>query len=206
MTHFRKLNFPKTFQKENLPVEWFSFNGGYKVFSFTQVLHEELLTFLKSFPLEPYYVAVFCHGQKTKTDHKIHSDITYDEITKEWKPIPFGVTYELPDTVSTWHWWDMKDAEECLPFSSNDEKRPERFKKLNGIHFGERSRYGPLEDSIVLETTEISGPTLVRTDIPHSITYSNPNRIRLAFSLRFKNDFKNWNEVVNFFQTYSYII
>lgn len=205
MSNFRKLNFPKKFQKENLPAEWFNFTGGYKVFPFDQILDKALLIFLESFPLQPNYIAVFCHGQQSKTDHKIHSDIIYNESNKKWEPIPFGITYELSDTVSTWHWWNMQNAEKCFPFSSNDEKRPDRFKKLNGIHFGERSRYGPLEDSEIIESTEIVGPTLVRTDIPHSVTYYNPNRIRLAFSLRFKNQFKNWGEVIDFFQSHSYL-
>lgn len=205
MNNFRKLKFPKKFQKENLPREWFVFNGGYKIFPFDKVLDNELLEFLKNFPLKPDYVAVFCHGQQFKNNHKIHSDIIYDEISKTWQSIPFGITYELDDTLSTWHWWDMKCAKQFLPFSDNDEKRPERFKKLNGIHYGERGHYGPLEDSLVIETAEIFGPTLVRTDIPHSITYFNPNRIRLAFSLRFKNQFKQWDEVVDFFEKYSFL-
>lgn len=202
--YHRKLRFPRKFLKENLSPKLFDFSGAYDLFPFTTVLDDELLKFLENFPLEPDFVAVFNNkNQHGPIENRmIHSDIFFDR-NKKWSDILFGVHYELEDTESQFHWWDMKDAEKVFPDSSNDNNRHPRFKRLNGIHYGSRGHLGKLHDSEIIETAEIIGPTLVRTDIPHCVTYQNPNRTRLAFSLRFRSDLKNWDEILDCFKNYT---
>lgn len=204
MTNFHlPLNFPRRFLKEHIPVNFFNFTGSYDLFSFSEVLHDELLSFLKDFPLSPDFVAVFSNkNQRGLLENRmIHSDITLDK-TGEWKDVFFGIHYELEDTVSQFHWWDTKDIEKIYPDATKDNSRQLRFRKLNGIHYGRRGHLGKFQNSEIIESLEIKGPTLVRTDIPHCVTYYNPNRTRLAFSLRFKSDLKNWQEAVDFFKPF----
>ena len=200
--YHQKLRFPKKFLKENLAPRLFDFPGAYNLYPFTTVLDDELLEFLVSFPLEPDFVAVFNNkNQHGPIENRmIHSDIFLDR-DKKWKDILFGIHYELEDTRSQFHWWDMKDAEKIFP---NDDIKHLRFKRLNGIHYGRRGHLGKLKNSLLLESTEITGPTLVRTDIPHCVSYLNFKRNRLAFSLRFKYNFQNWNEVLDFFKDYAF--
>lgn len=202
-TYYRPLKFPKKFLRENIPPGLFDFSGAYDLFPFQLVLDEELLEFLSGFPLEPDFVAVFNNKnqQGSIESRMIHSDIFFDR-DKKWKSIFFGVHYELEDTQSRFHWWDMLDAEQIYPDPANERKRHPRFDRLNGIHYGIRGRQGTFQNSILLDSVDVNGPMLVRTDIPHSVSYHNPNRTRLAFSLRFKTNFQSWDEVSNFFQDY----
>jgi len=203
-TYYRSLKFPKKFLRENIPLGLLDFPGAYDLFPFRLVLDKELLEFLECFPLEPDFVAVFNNKnqQSTIENRMIHSDIFFDK-DKKWKSAFFGIHYELEDTQSRFHWWDMRDAEKIYPDSANDHNRHPRFDRLNGIHYGIRGRLGTFQNSILLDSVEVNGPMLVRTDIPHSVSYQNPNRTRLAFSLRFKTNFQSWQEVLDFFEDYA---
>jgi hypothetical protein len=200
---YQRLNFPRNFLKEGLSLSIFDFDGVYALYPFSTVLSEDLLSFLKDFPLEQDFVAVFNSKNKQSglENRMIHSDISLDK-SGHWKDLLFGVHYELEDTVGYFHWWDMKDAEKIYPDSDKDQIRSQKFKRLNGIHYGMRGHFGKLENSEIIETAQITGPTLVRTDVPHCVTYRNPNRNRMSFSLRFQSKFQTWQEVRDFFKPF----
>lgn len=201
MINYRKLNFPKKFLKPGLSDDSFNFTSSYEIYPFSQILCDELLEFLREFPLEPNFAVFFSNRDKTSSveSRLIHTDIT--RINGKWKKMIFGIHYELEDTCSEFCWWDVGNSKECYP-DDQDSRKFFKFQKLNGIHYENRGQLGKNNDTILLESTKIIGPTLVRTDVPHSVIYDNPNRNRVAVSLRFKENFKDWSEVLDFFKIY----
>lgn len=201
MKNYRRLNLPETFLKENLSPSIFNFQEGYNLYSFSDLLSPEVIKCLKKLSLEENYVAVFTNNNKeTSIDKRmIHSDIMLNDQNK-WQDIICGIHYEFHDTDSNFLWWDMKDVEKIFPISENDNTRSLKFRRLNGIHYQKRGFYGIPNACEMIESVNIQGPTLVRTDIPHTVLYKNLNRNRFSFSLRFKETFKSWEEALEIFK------
>ena len=53
-----------------------------------------------------------------------------------------------------------------------------------------------------IERTEIKGPCLVRTDIPHNVVNYDTENIRWCLSLRFPGPVNSWDSAVEFFKPY----
>lgn len=125
----------------------------------------------------------------------IHSDVTY--VDGEWKPIYYGINYELTNTTSELSWWETTD-EALLP------KIPEVITiddTLRGIHYGKRNNMDPIGGNYKrLDSVAIKGPTLVNTNLPHSVDYSGQAEIRWGLSIRLKNQYNNWENSVNAFK------
>jgi hypothetical protein len=59
-----------------------------------------------------------------------------------------------------------------------------------------------LDEVREIERAEFSGPTLVRTDIPHRVVNYDRENARWCISLRAQKRFKDWETVVEFFRPY----
>jgi hypothetical protein len=203
MKNYRRLSLPKIFLKEDISPHIFNFKGGYNLYPFSEILNHSLLNSLKKIPLEEDYVAVFTNNNKeTSIDKRmIHSDIKLGEDNR-WKEIICGIHYELLDSESEFLWYDMKQVPEILPLSEKDNTRELKFKRLNGIHFDKRGSFGVPKTCELLESVKIEGPLLVRTNVPHTVLYKNPNRNRYSFSLRFKETYNSWEEALEIFKPF----
>lgn len=201
MKYHRRLNLPRNFLKENLSPSIFNFQGGYNLYPFSDVLSQQVIECLKQIPLEEDYVAVFTNNNKeTSIDKRmIHSDIRLNNQNK-WQDIICGIHYEFDDTDSVFSWWDMKNVKKIFPISEKDDRREIKFQRLNGIHFVKRGFYGIPNTCEMIESVNIKGSVLVRTDTPHTVIYKNLNRNRFSFSLRFKETFKSWEEALEMFK------
>jgi hypothetical protein len=201
MIHYRRLDLPRNFLKNDLAPSIFDFKGGYNLYSFSEVLSQEVIECLKKIPLQENYVAVFTNNNKETTVDKrmIHSDIMLN-TQREWQDIICGIHYEFDDTDSVFSWWNMKSVKKIFPISEKDDKREIKFQRLNGIHFEKRGSLGIPNTCELIESVNIDGPMLVRTDIPHTVVYKNLNRNRYSFSLRFKENYSNWNEALEIFK------
>jgi len=102
--------------------------------------------------------------------------------------------------------WDLTDAESIMEWYSSDEKEiwPKVVESdqpylLSGIHYG---FLGNKDTSSMhlLESTKITVPTLVRTDVPHQIKNLD-NKDRWCLSIRFTINY-TWVEIVKILTQY----
>jgi hypothetical protein len=164
------------------------------------VLSSDILNFFNNINIDPKFVVVFA-----KNDHQgvaerrwIHSDVYLSEDRK-WEPITCGINWEVSDNISSeFSWYDMSELPECYP-SLENENCP-----FNGIHYIKPRNAGVPSNAKLLCKTKIIGPTLIRTDIPHLVTFK-PKQIlednlRISFSIRFEETWSNWEECLKAFQ------
>lgn len=165
------------------------------------ILKSSILKEFVNIGLDPYFVVIFNWEDTGPFEDKvIHSDINYNELTKTWENVSFGVNWDVRG-AGKFHWFDIPiDVKKIFPaegtFSNN-----RVLKLLNGIHYGHRSKSGIDKGYILTDTAETSQPMLVRTDIPHFVTYDSP---RTCISLRFRNSINiNWEEIYYQFDSIS---
>jgi len=141
------------------------------------VLSNLAVDFFKSHHLRPKFIVVFNSPHKdlqassTLANRIVHKDITLDEHG-QWKPLRCGLNWEAnPSTQCEWHWYDMSVLPEVYPPSIPNDFI---FRQLSGIHYGAYQQKGIPPDAILLEKIKITGPTLVRVDVPHGLIYHTP--------------------------------
>ena len=74
------------------------------------------------------------------------------------------------------------------------EEQPKEITLLNGVHYGLRGYYGTFPGIKKIDQVSIDTPILVRTDIPHSVTYETTSGIRCGISIRFKESIEQWDK------------
>jgi hypothetical protein len=171
--------------------------GGYNIYD-DRVLSEEVIDAFSQIGLKVKFVAVFSRNdsQSKIPDRLIHADCTLAEDGKTWKKVYAGVNWELHENENEFSWWDMSAIKECWPA----EILPKKYDSLNGIHYGKRGQLGLDPKAVCLEKAIVSGPTLVRTDIPHMVLYQSGPAKRASISVRFDPDFNSWEEAVEAFK------
>jgi hypothetical protein len=79
---------------------------------------------------------------------------------------------------------------------------PNKFKILGGIHYEDRFRLGIPDSAVTLDETLMTydtGPTQVRTNVPHMTVYRSKLLPRVGVSVRFdESDFDTWEDVTAF--------
>jgi len=203
-TYYKKLNLPANPLKDSRAVSQMSITGVYDIVEPHAILTDEILSIFDSLELRVKMVALFgrMDGTSTKHDRLIHADLYKNNAdVRGWSKLVAGVNWEIEGSHNVFYWYDMSKLDEHWPpvVGSGTSK----YDLLNGIHYGQRGNHGVYpEQAVVLEHTTIDGPTLVRTDIPHSTLYHNPNTYRVGVSVRFfEEDFDhNWETVLAKFQ------
>lgn len=203
MSYFKKLNLPANPLKNSKEISQRNITGGYNIV-LPDVLTDEVLDVFASLGLRPKMVVLF--GKNVKEvkpeDRMIHSDVALDKTTEsQWRRLVAGVNWEIEGSYNDFFWYDMAEIKECWPnevLSSGS-----KFIYLNGIHYGKRFKMGIPDNIKILDKTTIDGPTLVRTDIPHSTLYNNPSTTRVGVSVRFfEEDFDHsWDNALEKFSS-----
>lgn len=212
MINYRKLNLPQIPVKNPEELTTRILTGGYNLTKPRDVLTDEVMDIFHQHGLKPSFVALFGRNDKSGQveSRMIHADLQASKpITAEslqnpellgWKKLLFGINWEILGSSNTFSWWDMSAVKECWP---NEPMTAAgiKFTYLNGIHYGRRGQLGIPEGAIKIEETDITGPTLVRTEIPHMTLFHNPNVNRVGISVRFdERQFNSWNDVTEFFK------
>jgi hypothetical protein len=165
----------------------------------SDILTDEVIQSLSKTGLDLDFVVIFRTYNLSGdiNERMIHSDITWH---KGWKDASFGVNWEIgldKDNV-TFQWWDMTNCQSFYPLNSM--KDDPIFSKLSGIHYEKRRNFGVPEQAKLLEEVPVTGPSLVRTDVPHSVIFKSRNRMSL--SVRFKQ-LITWTDAVEAFKSIS---
>lgn len=170
---------------------------GYQLLYPSDILSEYALKrIVELVGLPPIFVAIFTRQDITAshTTRMIHTDIQLAK-TGNWQTITCGLNWELNETNNMFQWWDMGTIPEIFPPQLPDDKR---LKLLNGIHFGKRNQLGIHEGATLLDSVNVKTPTLVRTDIPHSTTYTGVSKQRIGLSVRFAEPHNmSWENLYN---------
>lgn len=126
-----------------------------------------------------------------------HSDLHW--VNGKWENEIFAINYELTlDSHKVgWKFWDIK-AKPVLP---THEPKTEQETWLAGLHYNARQtgsvpNFGNPDDYTVIDQFEIDCPTLCRVEIPHSVHHNNAGTQRYGLSVRFKHNFKTWDQVI----------
>jgi hypothetical protein len=110
----------------------------------------------------------------------VHTDVMWDTLQSAWVPWHCAININLDHTNSLMYWILTTDTKVYPTMESN---------KLRGIHYGTRNNNKFQDDDkySILDSFCIIGPTLVRTDVPHSVKNLD-NKERWCLSLRFKGN------------------
>jgi hypothetical protein len=202
MTYFLKLNFPKNPIKDiQAPEIQVPILHAYRSISPRAHLTDEVYDLFNEIGLKPQYVFLFGSNRKRSTlpNRMIHTDLHIGK-TGKWEKFIFGINWEINESHNEFYWWDMSSVEEVWP----EEDTPKIL--LNGIHYGQRTKLGVPDGVKKLDQTVIDGPTLIRTNIPHSTEYYNENYNRLGISIRFdESNFNNWEDVLKKLKSYELV-
>jgi hypothetical protein len=199
MLYHKKLNLPANPLKDSKSVTQLTITAGYNIALPEKVLTDEVIDIFKSAGLRPKMVVLFGRGDgnSAPSNRLIHTDVAFDQtVPGKWRKLVAGVNWEIEGSVNDFYWYDMTGIKECWP----DEELGigSKFNYLNGIHFIERLKMGIPESAKLLDQTSIDGPTLVRTDIPHTTLYKNTTTNRVGVSVRFhEEDFNHsWEDAL----------
>lgn len=119
-----------------------------------------------------------------KTIGALHSDIVWDHVTSSWKPWYAAINWDLNNTRSKMYWYQTdQPGQVSTPEYSTD--IPGSY-RLNGIHYGSINNinFKDNPEYILLDEIDITVPTLVRTNIPHSVE-NLADQPRWCLSIRF---------------------
>ena len=156
------------------------------------ILSDTLLKQFAALNLTPSNVALFYKIPTARS--LIHYDVGY--IDGKWKKNIAAINWNLTGSESTMCWYEVNEVE-VEPDPNPQEETPPWYFSLNGVHFGYRRNMDiPDEKLRRLESAEIYGPTLVRTDIAHAVVNADKTG-RWALSVRFDPDFQSWEHAVS---------
>jgi hypothetical protein len=162
----------------------------------SSILKDEIIDLFNSVNLDIDSVVVFttyASGMGSDNGRIIHTDVKWSQITNSWEKITVGVNWELTDVSGQFKWWNMDAVASVYPGSEKSLTYP--FTQLSGIHYEQRMKLGIPAGAVLLEETNSNCPMLVRTDIPHSVTYTGTGR--MSISIRFSNHLLEWSEAVD---------
>jgi hypothetical protein len=150
--------------------------------------------------IKPRFFASFASDgvSSSKIEQRVtHYDLCFDEKNKKWATIPFGINWEITPGNTTFHWWNIPSD----PIFPNEESISPSLKLLNGAHFDWRQRPGIPNGAELIEKVQITAPILVRTDVPHSVSFNSPAKTRYSISLRFStDDIPTWDHALEAFK------
>ena len=125
---------------------------------------------------------VILFRRKTNSYCPAHSDVLWRDGS--WMRWNCAVNWNLLQTPSVMQWYQV-DLPEVLPNAGLNDQPIEY--SLSGIHFGARGNRDHDQNFHLVAETDLMLPTLVRTDIPHTIK-NHDQRDRWCLSVRFKEN------------------
>jgi hypothetical protein len=196
MQNFRILNLPDDPLKDKVSlIRKYESEGRLYHIEKPSILKDEIINLFRTVNLDIGSVIVFTtYDSKLGSDSNrvIHADLTWNESTNSWENITCGINWELTDVRGKFKWWNMDAVKSVYPGSFKTSTYP--FTQLSGIHYEYRMRLGVPQQAILLEETDTAFPLLVRTDIPHSVTF--PGQGRMSISIRFSDHLLKWEDVI----------
>jgi hypothetical protein len=167
---------------------------------FERFISDELAQVFNDLNIWPNVMIVFGHMARA---HRSNSIIHSDLILKDdhFVRVPFGLNYEIGGIKARFNWFSPKaGVEEMLLDGSRDIWKNIRLEtNLNtalpeiiwssGTHYG-KVKNSNVDDFNLIDTYELSREhaCLVKTNIPHSVTYGEEVEQRLSVSFRFSEE------------------
>jgi len=209
MSYHKSLNLPanpiidwsalKSKLPRNVVMSNKNFAGSFSLLDINKHLTTEVLDTLGHAGITVTHLVVFSNGKSRTNDveRMIHSDVKWDREDNSWKSIHCGINWELEGT-NLWKWWDMTAYPAVYPTGP---MTPENH-ILHGIHYERRGRSGVHPNARLIEQAYIPGPSLVRTDVPHSTIFGKEGYTpRAGISLRIdETNISSWEDAVELFK------
>lgn len=160
------------------------------------LLTNEAIEFFNDYNLKVKFVVNFitplsmCPG--TKSDRVLHTDNRTVNGIKV--PIVCGINFELSmPTDTTWVWYDMDAVPTKMYREHKDSSEFETVIKMRAEVYNDR---GVPNGAIPIESLSYNASDiyLIRTDIPHMVTYDSFGKPRSSISIRFEETWKTWDE------------
>ena len=215
MTYYQKTNLPQHPLKLPITQELLDWHSTPNVESYSiweqDILSDELLTIFNNLNVKVKNCIFFCaHDNFKKAESRIiHSDIFLNSDTMTWENHICGINWELTENKNEFLWWNTTELEKFYPeMESKSTKQNKKESRLTGIHYGKRENNGIPIGAVLLDSTQIDLPTLVRTDVAHTVSYDRqPNdsniynfNTRMSLSVRFIPQWTTWDEACKFFK------
>lgn len=196
MKNYRILNLPKDPLVDSNYILEKAYNRNDYAIEDVSIFRPEILKQFLDMGLEPDFVAIFiCPRPAGIGNRMIHSDIAYNSETDNWDDISFGINWDIKGQ-GIFRWWDIPENLARV-YPIDQLKNDPVYKVLSGIHYGRRFKIGADENYKLIDEVSTTFPMLVRTNIPHCVTFDSP---RLCASLRFKNSIDvKWQEIYHKF-------
>lgn len=189
--YFRRLDLQPNPLSKRFDIHKHLQTGGQHNFPVEGVIDSSLINLFKRLGTPITSVAFFCFRGPSRSlleNNLLHSDILYRPTAKyTWQHVTFGINWEITNTQCQFRWWETKRLA-CFPVD------PAYFHfDPQGIHYGKRGQLGVApEDKEIMSIRVDQRPTLVRTNIPHTVTWINPiTNTRINLSIRFEQ-FLQW--------------
>lgn len=136
-----------------------------------------------------------CSIKKTQEQSKIHSDLI--GVDDHYVQLPCAINWEITPGDTYFKWWDTKNVPEIWP-----ETAPVKGKRvyyLKSIFYKDVNNFDYSQYECI-ESIKFDKPMLVRTDVPHCVTYDSGDQIRLSISIRFSyNSISSWEQALALF-------
>jgi len=191
---YAKLNLPKEtlLDYSQLPSGDVHLPNLFKMFS-PEVLTKETIEFFSDYKLKAKFILNFitplslCPG--TKSTQVLHTDNqTIDGIRH---PIFCGINFELSvPTDTTWVWYNM-DAVPKIYREHTDSSNFEKEIRMRAEVYNEK---GVPKGAVPIEELKYNTDDiyLIRTDLPHMVTFDSYGKPRRAISIRFEETWNSW--------------
>jgi hypothetical protein len=200
---YAKLNVPtidKLIKETELVDREVGYKDSYRVRPIDDVLTEYAIEFFKDHNLNPRFIIDLFPYDKSMgpvNNRTIHTDAIITNGV--WTPIICGINFELFEEVDAeWSWWDMDKFPPVYINSDKDDGTDDTMIKLRGSHHGMQ---GVPDGAVELARLRYgSSPYLIRSEIPHLLTYNSKARLRHGMSIRFHETWKTWDECLEAFK------
>ena len=214
MSYYKKLNLPANPFKDWDAVyadviEDFSqprfISKNHKNFDPHGLLSDEIEAVADQVGIKFTNIVCFCSGRSKSFNETrlIHSDVYWDYENKAWKNYKCGINWELRAS-NLFSWWDMNAVMAVPPLApyitvDGEPVVDHDLAKLHSVHYKKRLSLGIPKEAVKLDETYITGPTLVRTEVPHHTVFDDTD-IRVGVSLRIdETELNSWDKIVERF-------
>jgi hypothetical protein len=147
-------------------------------------------------------------AQLAELNLEISGAVLFQKLPGYSNPLHTDVVI-VNDSWSIWHCavnWDLTNAKSIMEWYSTSEKEiwpsivdTGLLYHLSGIHYGYLGNKNTSTETMkLIESTRITKPTLVRTDVPHQIKNLD-DKNRWSLSVRFTVNYK-WEEALDIFK------
>jgi hypothetical protein len=146
-------------------------------------ISDELKTIFNQLNVFPEAMLFFVDFSTRKSRQKnwIHSDIV-NVNNEQWVKVPFALNFELTKSKVVFNWFEnINDLKEVMPQTFEADLRS---KWSSGIHY-EYHGNGDTSQFASIDSYEMTSPALVRTNIPHNVSFEKVSQYRLGLSFRF---------------------